>query len=70
MVDKPKRKRRKRTKNYYFTQIHEDAIIKYAKTDDNIERTKLYVEFIQPAFNELVDKITFTYKFTTLPNVD
>ena len=70
MVDKPKRKRRKRTKNYYFTQVHEDAIIKYAKTNDNIERTKLYVEFIQPAFNELVDKITFTYKFTTLPNVD
>ena len=32
-------------------------------------RTHLYVNYIQPAFNELVDKIVFTYKFTTLPNI-
>jgi DNA-directed RNA polymerase specialized sigma subunit len=25
--------------------------------------------YIQPAFNEMVDKIVFTYKFTTLPNI-
>tara|TARA_A100001515_G_scaffold77288_1_gene61358 strand:- start:1027 stop:1611 length:585 start_codon:yes stop_codon:yes gene_type:complete len=30
----------------------------------------LYIDFIQPAFNEMVDKIVFTYKFTTLPNCD
>tara|TARA_B100000287_G_C20553838_1_gene749605 strand:+ start:171 stop:785 length:615 start_codon:yes stop_codon:yes gene_type:complete len=34
------------------------------------ERTELYVNFIQPAFNEMVDKIVFTYKFTNLPNID
>ena len=34
------------------------------------ERTKLYINFIQPAFSEMVDKITYTYKFTTLPNID
>tara|TARA_R100000700_G_C3170831_1_gene145444 strand:- start:504 stop:1082 length:579 start_codon:yes stop_codon:yes gene_type:complete len=28
------------------------------------------VDYIQPAFNEMVDKIVFTYKFTTLPNCD
>tara|TARA_Y100000034_G_scaffold79628_1_gene95565 strand:+ start:431 stop:1009 length:579 start_codon:yes stop_codon:yes gene_type:complete len=28
------------------------------------------VKWIQPAFNEMVDKIVFTYKFTTLPNID
>ena len=54
----------------YFTQDHEDAIIKYKKTEDNKERTYLYVKWIQPAFNEMVDKIVFTYKFTTLPNID
>ena len=54
----------------YFTQDHEDAIIKYTKTEDNKERTYLYVKWIQPAFNEMVDKIVFTYKFTTLPNID
>jgi hypothetical protein len=25
---------------------------------------------LQPAFSEMVDKIVFTYKFTTLPNID
>lgn len=67
---KPKRKRRKRTKNYYFTHVHEEAIIAYTKTEDNTIRTKLYVNLIQPAFSEMVDKITYTYKFTTLPNID
>ena len=56
--------------NYYFTQVHEDAIIKYALSTDRAVRTKLYVEFIQPAFDEMVDKIIFTYKFNTLPNID
>jgi len=65
-----KKKRRRRVKNHYFTKKHEDAIIAYVLTDSIDERTKLYIEFIQPAFNELVDKITYTYKFTNLPNVD
>jgi len=54
----------------YFTQVHEEAILKYASSDCRKEKTKLYVELIQPAFNEMVDKIVFTYKFTTLPNID
>tara|TARA_R100000900_G_scaffold46313_3_gene37101 strand:+ start:1307 stop:1915 length:609 start_codon:yes stop_codon:yes gene_type:complete len=37
---------------------------------DPRERTQLYVEHIEPAFSELVDKIVFTYKFTNLPNID
>lgn len=60
----------KKKNNYYFTQDHEDAIIKYALSSDRAVRTKLYVEFIQPAFDEMVDKIIFTYKFNTLPNID
>tara|TARA_R100001082_G_scaffold110143_1_gene89148 strand:+ start:17537 stop:18196 length:660 start_codon:yes stop_codon:yes gene_type:complete len=54
----------------YFTQVHEEAIIKYCNTTDNAIRTKLYVDWIQPAFDEMVDKIVYTYKFTTLPNID
>lgn len=54
----------------YFTQEHENAIVEYARTDCNKRRTELYTDLIQPAFNEMVDKIVFTYKFTTLPNVD
>ena len=42
----------------------------YASTQDLEERTRLYVELIEPAFSEMVDKIVFTYKFNTLPNID
>ena len=69
-LTKPKTKRRKKKKNYYFTQVHEDAIIRYSNTNCIKERTELYVNFIQPAFNEMVDKIVFTYKFTNLPNIE
>jgi len=70
MIKKEPRKRKRRTKNHYFTKVHEVAIIEYVKTDCNAKKTKLYIEFIQPAFSEMVDKITYTYKFTTLPNID
>tara|TARA_R110000824_G_scaffold124499_5_gene283033 strand:+ start:841 stop:1542 length:702 start_codon:yes stop_codon:yes gene_type:complete len=65
-----KKKRKSRTKNHYFTKVHEDAIVKYARTDDIDLRGALYKEYIQPAFDQMVDKIIYTYKFTTLPNVD
>lgn len=65
----PKKKTKKR-KNYYFTLDHEDAIVRYTNTNSLRERTDLYVQLIQPAFNEMVDKIVYTYKFTTLPNID
>ncbi len=68
----PRRRRAKRSrnKNHYFTQVHEDAIIRYAISNCSKERTELYVKWIQPAFNEMVDKIVFTYKFTNLPNCE
>lgn len=65
-----KRKRRPRRKNDYFTKVHEKAIIDYALSDCKKERTELYIGLIGPAFDEMVDKIVYTYKFTTLPNID
>jgi DNA-directed RNA polymerase specialized sigma subunit len=50
--------------------VHEDAIVAYAQTRDPKKRQELYVLWIGPVFNEMVDKIVFTYKFTTLPNID
>jgi DNA-directed RNA polymerase specialized sigma subunit len=57
-------------KNLYFTKVHEDAIVQYTRTDDIKVRTQLYVEYIAPAFNEMVDKIIYTYRFTSLPNIE
>jgi len=70
MTQKSEPMPKKRKKNYYFTHKHEEAIVRYARTNCLRERTELYVEYIGPAFNEMVDKIVFTYKFTSLPNID
>jgi hypothetical protein len=53
-------------KNHYFTKVHQDAIVEYAQTKDIKVRSKLYIEYIGPVFNEMVDKIVYTYKFTNL----
>lgn len=70
ILTKPKKTRRRRKKNLYFTEVHQQAIVEYALTDDKKIRTKLYIDWIAPAFDEMVDKIIYTYKFTTLPNID
>jgi hypothetical protein len=65
-----KKKRAKKRKNYYFTKIHEDAIVEYANTASRERRSELYISLIQPALDEMVNKIVFTYRFTSLPNID
>ena len=60
----------KKEKRLYFTLETEKAIIQYCATDDLTVRTKLYIEHIQPAFDELVNKIVYTYKFMSLENID
>jgi len=69
LIEKKKKTRRKKS-NYYFTQAHEDAIIKYSATDDRKEKENLYGTYIGPVLSEMVDKIVYTYKFTNLPNID
>jgi DNA-directed RNA polymerase specialized sigma24 family protein len=54
----------------YFTQEHEDAIVEYCSTADQKRRDDLYRLMIQPVFSQMVDKIVFTYRFTSLPDVD
>jgi hypothetical protein len=56
-------------KNYYFTKEHEDAIIEYA-TAVGPRREYLYEKIISPVLSEMVDKICYTFKFTSIPNID
>ena len=69
MTTKKKRTRKPRTKRLYFTQVHEDAIIEYNNSTDFKRKTELYETLIHPALDEMVDKIVYTYKFTSLPNI-
>ena len=67
---RPRKRRSRKKGKHYFTKDHENAIVRYSNTQCIKERTELYEVFIEPAFNEMVDKIVFTYKFTDLPNID
>ena len=76
-TDQPKKKKLTRKKRkprgkgkLYFTQVHEDAIVRFCITTSMKEKNELYENYIGPAFNEMVDKIVYTFKFTSLPNVD
>jgi DNA-directed RNA polymerase specialized sigma subunit len=62
----------KKTKSQrnYFTQEHETAILKYVASSSKEERTELYKIFIGPAFDEMVNKIVYSFKFTNLPNIE
>lgn len=69
-LDKYIDKKGKTPDNYYFTQKHEDAVVQYVKTISQEEKNRLYKELLRPAFSEMVDKIVYTYKYTSLPNIE
>ncbi len=59
----PPRKRKKKTKNQYFTQATEDAIVKYNNSTDPDERSRIYQNDIHYAFFKLTENIIHTFKF-------
>ena len=71
MQQQKKKRAKKGRGTYYFTKIHEDAIIEYSKPGiTRARREELYNVYIGPVFSEMVDKIIYTYRFTNLPNID
>ena len=59
----PPRKRRKKTKNQYFTQATEDAIVRYNGSSDPEERSRIYEKEIHYGFFKLTENIIHTFKF-------
>ena len=59
----PPKKRRKKTKNQYFTQATEDAIVRYNSSSDPEERSEIYRKDIHYAFFKLTENIIHTFKF-------
>jgi hypothetical protein len=53
----------------YFTLEHDKAITEYVISTDNVERNKIYDSMILPVFKELIHKIVYTFKYTSLPNI-
>tara|TARA_R110000782_G_scaffold225492_5_gene312374 strand:- start:1136 stop:1858 length:723 start_codon:yes stop_codon:yes gene_type:complete len=59
----PPRRRKKKTKNMYFTQDTEDAIVRYNGSSDPKERSKIYEREIHYGFFKLTENIIHTFKF-------
>jgi len=68
---KPK-KRKPKVKNNYFTKDTEEAILKYRKCQDPLERNRIYNEEIHYGFYKLVENIIHTFKFyyTEVDNIE
>ena len=63
MSEPIKRKRKKKSKNQYFTQATEDAIVRYNSSSDPEERSEIYRKDIHYAFFKLTENIIHTFKF-------
>ena len=54
---------KKKTKNYYFNQTTENAIIRYNKTENATLKNTIYTQHISYAFDKLAENIIHTFKF-------
>ena len=72
MSEPIKRKRKKKSKNQYFTQATEDAIVRYNESTDFEERSEIYRKEIHYAFFKLTENIIHTFKFyyTEVDNIE
>lgn len=57
------RKRKPKQANIYFTQETENAIIEYLRTEDKVERDRIFNTHINYAFHKLAENIIHTFKF-------
>jgi hypothetical protein len=66
------RKRKPKTKNVYFTEETEEAILQYRVASTYSEKNKIYNEKIHYAFYKLVENIIHTFKFyyTDVENIE
>ena len=58
-----KKKRKKKSKIYFGTPVH-DAIVAYNRSEDYTFRHKIYTDEIHPAFLKLAENIINTFKFS------
>ena len=63
MMPPLKKKRKKKSKIYFGTPVH-NAIVEYNESDDVAFRHKIYTEEIHAAFLKLAENIINTFKFS------
>ena len=63
LLEEKKNKKKKKNKNYYFTMEVQEKIVEYQLEKCNKKKEKVYKEFIDPAFKQLVKNLVAVYKF-------
>lgn len=63
MTMKPMKTKSPANNRIYFSKETEDAIIKYNKSDDSLERELIYRQYIERPFDKLAENIINTFKF-------
>lgn len=63
IVKKVVKKRKKKSKIYFGTPVH-DAIVRYNQSDNPSERNTIYTDEIHTAFLKLAENIINTFKFS------
>lgn len=58
-----KKKRTRKSKNYYFGQEVQDKIVEYQKEVDKKTKDRIFEAHILPAFSDLVQSLISVYKF-------
>lgn len=54
---------KKKTKNMYFNEIHEQAVLDYLSEKDALAKEKIYIDILKPVVTEMIEKIVFSYRF-------
>src|SRR3989304_4467623 len=55
---------------FYFDKTHQQAILDYVATTDRNKRQEIYINILEPVFEEMVSKVIYTFKFASLPNIE
>ncbi len=63
MAENQTKTKKKRKRRQYFTAETQKNIVLYQNSTSKVEKDKIYVEHIMPAFNELVQSLISVYKF-------
>jgi hypothetical protein len=65
-TDSPNEEGTQQNPKFYFTSNTQEAICKFQSSVDKIERERLYVDEIMPAFEKLVENLINIHKFSSM----
>lgn len=68
--NKISRKPKGASKNMYFSEVQDKAIVAFQQTESVVEKNKIYLSEIHPAFVKLVENLISIYKFSSTNDIE